>query len=499
MTDNKELSVNFITREFIMDKNFECATIMHQTVDQKKFKEIIFQRSNIQNVHVQNCTFDECNFTRSNLTNLRIFNSTFINCKFMNADLCFCKLSNCRFENCDFSLAEIENINFYKCHIYDVKFKGSRITENSFWESLFKNVDLMGSTTKFNYFEKSEWIESVFGNCTIDYNVALKCIFRDSKMNLETLGSVWGIQEEELINVSFLSLGREILEEKEKIYSNYCNYLSEKNLCIEMFTFYVSLKKRNIYDAMEQLLSGFNDRYSNEQYLSPDEFRYFYEILKTLRKESMLPLLVIKEILMYFKQLMHKFIDDDRYYEILLLFYNNICLIYNSIINELGSYNFDLLDTQHECEVKITFINKPTQDIEAVFITLYQYVCNTSQTPNIKFIKDATGSYIIWLIMPLAALATFNIGTLLLTGGVKHLIKLRASLAVLFSKKLPRKYYLDVYEKDDSEKLANSILSVLLTKKPSALLSQLRSLSSDGINAKNIKEIDLDDKTPKSS
>ena len=86
----------------------------------------------------------------------------------------------------------------------------------------------------------------------------------------------------------------------------------------------------------------------------------------------------------------------------------------------------------------------------------------------------------------LAALATFNIGTLLLTGGVKHLIKLRASLAVLFSKKLPRKYYLDVYEKDDSEKLANSILSVLLTKKPSALLSQLRSLSSDGINAKNM-------------
>ena len=157
------------------------------------------------------------------------------------------------------------------------------------------------------------------------------------------------------------------------------------------------------------------------------------------------------------------------------------------------------MDTQHECEVKITFINKPTQDIEAVFITLYQYVCNTSQTPNIKFIKDATGSYIIWLIMPLAALATFNIGTLLLTGGVKHLIKLRASLAVLFSKKLPRKYYLDVYEKDDSEKLANSILSVLLTKKPSTLLSQLRSLSSDGINAKNIKEIDLDDKTPKSS
>lgn len=45
LPDNKELSVNFITREFIMDKNFECATIMHQTVDQKSLKKLSFKEA----------------------------------------------------------------------------------------------------------------------------------------------------------------------------------------------------------------------------------------------------------------------------------------------------------------------------------------------------------------------------------------------------------------------------------------------------------------------
>ena len=123
---------------------------------------------------------------------------------------------------------------------------------------------------------------------------------------------------------------------------------------------------------------------------------------------------------------------------------------------------------------------------------MYQYVYNTSSETNIQFIKDEKGSYIIWIVMPLAVLAAFNIGTLLLTGGVKNLIKLRASTEVLFSKKLPRKYYLDVYKKDESEELAKGIISSLLTGKISSLSPELRNLSSDGINAQNIQDISVE-------
>lgn len=461
-----------------MDKDSGHLIVMHCTIDKKTFEGHDFQRSNIQNVHIQNCIFDNCDFDRSSLTNLRIANCKFCSCKFLNADFSFCKLSNCIFKNCDFSLSEIENNNFFKSDLSSTKFVGSRITDNTFKETFFSKIDLNGSTTKFNCFEESIWTDSIFGNCTIDYNVAIRCKFMETKMNLETLGSVWGIQENELKNITFLSLGRELVENKENIYKNYNQYLIKKRLCLEIFTFQVSFKKENVFNSLQQLLKSLDERNSQGQYLSPDEFHYFYEILKAMRKESILPLLALKEV---------------------LLFYNNICLIYNSMTHELLSYQKDLLDNDAKYQVKITFKEKPKQDIVQVFNELYQYVYNISSVPNIQFVKDASGSYIAWVIMPLVVLAAFNIGTLLLTGGVKHLIKLRASTEVLFSKKLPRKYYLDVYQKDDSEELAKGIISMLLSGEISSLSSKLYNLSHDGINAQNIQDISVENNGSESS
>ncbi|WP_251501737.1 pentapeptide repeat-containing protein [Otoolea muris] len=469
-----------------MDRESKHLVIMHQIIEKKNYENYDFQRSNIQNVDIQDSVLDGCDFSRSSLTNLRIINCKFYRCKFLNIDLCFCKFTNCEFTNCDFTLSEIENVNFFKCMLYNIPFISSRIANNNFIETSFTNIDLNGSTTKFNNFEMSKCINSVFGNCTIDYNIAIKCKFINTKMNLETLGSLWGIQETELDNISFLSLGREITDAQKDIYKNYTQYLIKKRLCLEIFTFQTSFRKENVFLSTEQLLDNLNERYKKGQYLSPDELHYLYEVLKAMRKESMLPLLILKQILSFFKELLYKFSTNDSYYETVLLFYNNICLIYNSIIHELSTYQNNLIGNNTKYQVRITFQEKPKQDIVQVFNTLYQYVYNTSSIPNIQFVKDEIGSYIVWIIMPLAALAAFNIGTLLLTGGVKHLIKLRASTEVLFSKKLPRKYYLDVYERDDSEELAKAIISKLLSIK---IPSELHDLSYNGINAQNIKDI----------
>lgn len=259
-----------------MYQTFEHLSVMHQTIEKRGFEYQNFQRSNIENTHIQNCTFDDCDFSRSNLINLRITDCRFVNCKFLNADLGFCKFSNCTFKDCDFSLSEIENANFFKVAFWGAKFISSRLANSTFMDVTFTNVDLNGSTTKFNCFEESTWTNSVFGNCTIDYNVALRCKFIATKMNLETLGSVWGIQEEDLENITFLSLGREIADNRQDIYHNYDKYLLKKRLCLEAFTFHVSLKKEDIYDNSEQLLNSLDKRYVDGQYLSLHLFHIIF-------------------------------------------------------------------------------------------------------------------------------------------------------------------------------------------------------------------------------
>lgn len=475
-----------------MNKTNEHLVLTHQTIEMKNLINENFKRSNMQNVHVQSCAFNTCNFSRSNLTNLRIADSTFNNCQFINVDLSFCKFSNCTFKDCDFSLAEIENINCYRGGFQNVKFVGSRLANNTFKETIFTNVDLNGSSTKFNCFEDSIWKDSVFGNCTIDYNISTNCKYENTEINLEVLGSTWGIQEENFEKVTILSLGRKIKENQKEIYQRYEQYLLEKKLDLELFTFHVSFKKENIYSNLEKLLDNLEKRYSREQYLSPDELHYFYEILKIMRKNSSLPLLILKEILMFFKNILNSISNEDSYYETMLLFYNNICLIYNSFIDELSTFQQETLSDNQLYQVKIIFKEKPKLDIVEIFQQLDHYIYGTSTNSYIKFVKDARGSYIIWLIMPLAVLAAFNIGTLLLTGGVKHLIKLRASTEVLFSKKLPRKYYLAVYNKDASEELATGILSMLLKGNISSLPPYLRSMYSSGFNSQNISEITVE-------
>lgn len=472
-----------------MEINYNHSIIMHQTYKNEIWEKVSLQRSNIQNTYICGCQCTAMDFSRSSFTNLRVEDCYFKDCIFLNTDIFFCKFTNCNFENCDFGLSEIENTNFYQCRFVDIKFSAARIANNYFLNSLFETVFLDGSITKFNTFTDIIWDNGTFGNCTIDYNITQRCKFIQSKINIEAIGSVWGLEKTSLADNTFLSLGREIVGDFHQICCNLKDYLSKKELYLELFVFMVSFQKENIFTSTELLLQNLDKRYEKGNYLSPDELTYFYEILKIMRKEFMLPLLILNQILMYIKKILESIQTDDFYHEKFILFYNNICLIYNAMMKELSSYNSEFVEGEGKCCIKMTFNEKPRQDVIQVINDIYDYVDGEKPKPEILFIKEEQGSYIIWLIMGLASLAAFNIGTLLLTGGVKHLVKLRASLEVLFSKKLPKKYYLDVYEKDESITLSKNIISLLASQGISALSQNLKNLSTDGINAQNIKEI----------
>lgn len=462
--------------------------IMHELMENKIWSNQNFQRSNMQNTRIVSCKFLNINFNRSYLTNLRIENTEFINCKFQNMDLFFCKFSNCIFTECDFSLSEISNNNFYQCDFSIINFTGARLANNYFILVHFIKTDLNGSTTKFNNFKEVIWEHGAFGNCTIDYNITQNCRFIDADMNVEVLGSVWGLEKSKMENIRFLSLGQRVEGEENSIYNNTKQYFIKKGLLLELFVFNVSFNHENIIENSENLLKNITTNYKNDMYLSPDELTYFFEILKTLRKQFMLPLLVMQEILSFVKKLLTLTKYDDMYSEQLLLFYNNLCLINNSLLNELNTYQFNI-ESNQICCVKIVFEERPKNRIDKIIKMIYEYVNGTPAETKICILKEEKGSYIVYILMSLGILAAFNIGTLLLTGGVKHLIKLRASFEVLFSKKLPKKYYLDVYEKDNSTNLSTKIIQLLVSGGLSTIPKELKNLSSDGINAQNIKEI----------
>lgn len=468
--------------------NPDKSYIMHQTIENLSIKNEEFIRNNIQNNSIIDCFFEKINLNRSSLVNLRIKGTEFVNCIFQNVDLSFCKFTDCKFLNCDFSLAEIENTFFFKCDFNRTKFCGGRLADNIFTDCDIKYADLTGSSTKFNSFIHTKWSFGFFGNCTIDYNITEDCKFTDTKINVEALGSVFGLRLSDLETVTFLSLGREVKNTLNEICTNTRDYFVQKGLVVEVYVFDVSLLGKNIITCTEELIERLGEKYKKGEYLSPDELKYFFEVLKVLRKECKLPLLVLYSILSFVRKLYECLCTDDIYLEQLLLFYNNITLIYNSMINELNTYN-DIIDSDRTCYITIRFKEKPLQNIVQVFYNLHEFVYESKPSLNIKLIKEENGSYIAYLVMGIATLAAFNIGTLLLTGGIKNLVKMRAAFEVLISKRLPKKYYIDVYNSDSSTDLALKILKTVSNINLKNIPDNLKSLSTDGINADNITDI----------
>ena len=147
------------------------------------------------------------------------------------------------------------------------------------------------------------------------------------------------------------------------------------------------------------------------------------------------------------------------------------------------------VDVNSYTTYKIVFKNKPSQDICMVLENIYKYIHGPNSSGTVTMLKEETGSYIVTILVTLATLAAFNIGTFLLTGGVKHLIRFRAALSVLTAPKLPEEYYLEVQKPDQSLQLSEKILTLLTKVSIDSIPENIKHISNAGFNAENIKEI----------
>lgn len=470
----------------IQDKSHSI--IVRKTITDGKYSEYDFRRSDIRNCKIRNCSFVDVDFSRSSLTYLDLSNCTFYHCQFKNVDLIACSFFDVTFTNCDFSLAEISDNIFSKCTIQGCNYAGSRSESNKYVNSKLLKIDLNGSVTRLNHFERTSIIDSIFGNCTISYNFIIDSPIVNTFLNVESLGTIWGIKKELMRNVRFLTLGRELTETGGELFNNIRNSIIDEKLCIELFVYDVSFNDDSILECMDTLIKSIDEKFDLDEQFSTHELTFLFEILKLLRKSHMLPFIVIQELINCIESNLKNERIPEKYLETLLIFYNNLFLLYNSMIKELEEINHGF-GTNRETIIKIVFNKKPTQEICTAFREMFEYVNNKELTDSIKILHEQTGSYIVYLWMSLETLAAFNIGMFLLAGGIKHLIAVRAALSDLVSKELPKEYYLAVRKPDHSMKLPQRLLALINESSISGIPKSIKKLEKNGFNSKNIQKI----------
>lgn len=447
-----------------------------------------FNRCDVYNKRIEHCLFQDCSFDRGSTVCVRANSCVFENCTFVNTDILSGDFYYCHFRNCDFSLANISDNTFSTCIFENCRFAGADFKKNKILITLFFHSSFIGSVTSLNEFRRSQIEHSEFGNCTIDYNVFCDCHIKDSIINIESFGALYGLHIQDLENVRFMLLGNELKERNVNILLSQAKELFIKNeQWAELFALEVNTTHGEVIDNTLELCNRLLSTISQDNYIPSEQITFLYYIFRELYTSNQLGIYPLHTMQETIKKILNMLPDDHKLYENFVLLYNNLNLIYSRLLTDFSLT--DTTDINKWVTITFHFKRKPLQPIVDILRDCHLYIngCLPERLPVL--IEERDGSYIAVVQMVVLTFVSFSICTRALSGSLKNINSMRASLKLLRSKDLPEDYYLEAIKPDKSAPISEDIKALLklaLSKTPSP---ELKAMFSNGINAENIEEI----------
>lgn len=468
----------------------------HLDICRKSYSEGIysgqnFNRSSIESCHLMNLQFNNCSFDRSSLLCLHATGCTFSHCQFANVDLLSCGFTNCIFLNCDFSLANISDNTFSSGKFENVEFRGATIKENDFVSLDMIHISSRGSTMCLNAFRHVAVLDSEFGNCTEDYNIVDDCSFVRSILNVESLGTMYGISFLALHKPTFLLLGepqniQNIEDFSESVYEG---FIQAKQF-VQAFVFELNTSRRNLTESTEYLCEQMKAAILNREYIPSDQLTFLFNIFKELYQKQSLAFLALNQILECAKEIVKQLSPDERIYEKFVLFYNHLGLLYQSLMRDFATLpDWDKFTQDEPITVQFRFEHKPEYMLVSFLEECHQYVFDRQPDMPPRLLAEASGSYVAIVQLTVYTLIAFRLCTYLLAGSAKELVKLRASLTMLKRKRLPKEYCLQVVKPDSEITIPQAIAALLSGLLKKALPSAFSKVPMKEFGADNLIEM----------
>ncbi len=443
--------------------SYEHLDICRKSYSGDIYSEQSFNRSSIESCHLMNLQFNDCTFDRSSLLCIYATGCTFSRCQFINVDLLSCNFTNCTFLDCDFSLANISDNTFSKGKFENVDFRGATIRENDFLGLIMMHISFRGSTMCLNAFRQVTVFDSEFGNCTEDYNIADKCSFVRSILNVESLGTMYGVSFSVLDEPTLLLLGEPQNIENLQVFSElvYEGFLQAKQF-VQAFVFELNTSRRSLTESTEFLCEQMKKAALNGEYIPSDQLTFLFNIFKDLYRKQRLAFLAVNQILECAKEIVNQLPPDERIYEKFVLFYNHIGLLHQSLARDFAALpDWEELTQDRPIIVHFHFEHKPEYMLVSFLEACHQYVFDCQPKTLPRLLSEASGSYVAVVQLTVYTLVAFRLCTYLLAGSVKELVKLRASLTMLKRKRLPKEYCLQVVKPDSEITIPRAIAALL--------------------------------------
>lgn len=238
---------------------------------------------------LRDCQFRNVNFRRCDLDGCRMERCSFVGCDFLNDEFRAVNIAGSSFEGCSLAGAFFSDATVIDTAFRDSSFELLNATSTSFLECAFTRCALRGSSITHTRYERCSFEGMLLGDCTFLYNILAACKFADCGITIESLGMLYGLDQDALAAMNLVYLGAALPPEFPRDPRSLRAFYLERKWYFGASIIAISARLASTLYCVRSCLATIADRYAAGHALSIDEIRFLSQLLIELDRSSRLP------------------------------------------------------------------------------------------------------------------------------------------------------------------------------------------------------------------
>lgn len=235
--------------------------------------------------------------SRSDLEACRFEQVHFDRVRFDTTDIRSTVFSKCTFTGCSFFDSYVDDVVFVDCTIEDTDFASSVFTGNELTNCKLTRVSFKETSNILCSYRGVAFSNMTLGDCTFQMHILVRCSFDNVRMNIDSLGYLYGISESDVGNLTFLFLG--IPQPTDQVSGLIAHIIAEyeaRNWNFALWVARINFRLSSVVHGLHQLLTILVGKCVAGERPVKNEVVFFEHLLNELSSDGRLPLLSVVEI-----------------------------------------------------------------------------------------------------------------------------------------------------------------------------------------------------------
>ncbi|MDR2788979.1 MAG: pentapeptide repeat-containing protein, partial [Candidatus Accumulibacter sp.] len=266
------------------------ADLTYRSFTDVQVKSADLKRSMLYGTLFQSCVFTEVEFDNCDIEGARFAQCTFVDCTFVDADLRSCTFAACNFKGSRFDQALLLDITVQGCDFHGTFFDRASIHDSTFEQSTLRKCSIKNVSALHNTFDRTGLEDIRIADCTFLYALMLNCRFDRVELNVEAVGTIYGISRKDLASMTLVFLGKTQRDPDEDLIEVLKDSYQERKWYFLKAMLEVCYGPEHRLFALNRALDILCEVATLSIGVKRDEFRFLLRVAEELSMQGLLPI-----------------------------------------------------------------------------------------------------------------------------------------------------------------------------------------------------------------